>query len=372
MQGKLLEQGIGKLGFGFMRLPEIDGVIDIEQVKQMTDLYIENGYSYFDTAYGYHGGKSEVAIKTAVIDRHPRDKVRIATKLPLWNIDADYKAIFAEQLARTGAGYFDFYLFHGFSLERSRHEKMKEIFDFIKTQKEKGIIRHFGFSTHDSAENMERLIVEHPEFEFVQFQLNYADWDSDSVQSRKCYEAARKHHIPIIVMEPVRGGTLNTLPDEAAALLKGINPGESLASWAIRYCLSMDGVLTILSGMSSLEQVRDNIKTFADKRPLSEEEQAAVAKAVEVIRSIDQIPCTDCRYCVEECPQKINIPGYLHVANEYKIYRNQTTARRHMGFIQRGGGTPADCTACGACERKCPQHVPVIDAFKDLKSVFFS
>ena len=371
MKENYLGKDIPKLGFGLMRLPEIDGVIDIEQVKKMVDLFIEAGFSYFDSAYVYHGGKSEEAIKTAIIDRHPREKVKIATKLPLWNMNVDVRKVFNEQLERTGAGYFDFYLIHGLGLERCNTPGIEKVFEVLAELKAEGKIKHLGFSTHDNAENVDKILTMRPELEFVMVQFNYVDYESAGVQARGCYEAALKHNVPITFMEPVRGGTLVTLPDEIVTMYKGINPDDSIASWAIRYCLEFkEGLITVLSGMSSIEQVEDNLKTMKNYRPLSGEEKAAIARAVEIIKGIDQIPCTYCRYCVDDCPQKINIPGFIRVDNEYRIYKNMTVAKRSMGFVRGAGGTPGDCTSCGACEKMCPQNIKIIDLFNDFKETF--
>jgi len=371
MKENYLGKNIPKLGFGLMRLPEVDGVIDVEHVKKMVDLFIESGYSYFDTAYVYHGGNSEKIVKTVLTERYPREKFQIATKLPLWNMDVDVLAIFNEQLERTGLDYIDYYMIHGFGMERNTDKGIDKVFDILKNLKAEGKIKHLGFSTHDNAENVDKILAQRPEFEFTMAQFNYVDYDSESVQARGIYEAALKHDVPITFMEPVRGGTLVTLPEEIQTMFKKINPNDSMASWSIRYCMEyQEGMITVLSGMSNLEQVEDNIKTMKNYRPFNAEEKAAVAKAVEIIKGVDQIPCTYCNYCGPECPLKINIPGYIRVDNEYRIYKNMPVAKRSMGFVKRDGGTPGDCTGCGACEKICPQNIKIIDTFKEFTETF--
>lgn len=353
-----ISETIGKLGFGMMRLPMQNGEIDLNQVCEMADLFLEKGFNYFDTAYGYLDGRSEGAAKQAVVDRHPRDSFLLASKFPIWEVKeiADVQRIFDTQLRRTGAGYFDFYLIHAISAEKLPAIERFGIWDFVKKQKEKGLARHIGFSYHDSAALLDRLLSEHPECEFVQLQLNYLDWDSERIQSRRCYEVCREHGVPVIVMEPVKGGALAALPDEAAKALRAAAPERSLASWAMRFAASLDGVLTVLSGMSDLHQMRDNLLTMGDFQPLGESERRALEGAVACLRKSPNIPCTNCRYCTDGCPMKINIPDVFDAYNLSIAFGAEAGAGRYREAV-KDGGRAGDCVRCGNCETQCPQHL---------------
>ena len=295
-----LGKNIPKLGFGLMRLPMLGEKVDIEQTKTMVDHFLAAGFNYFDTAYGYLGGKSEAAAKVALVDRYPRDKFYLATKLPAFaaNNAEEARQMFYTSLERTGAGYFDFYLLH--NLGDNRTEKYEEygIWDFVKEQKEKGLIRHIGFSMHDKADALDKVLTQHPEAEFVQLQINYADWESDSVQSRKCYEVARKHGKSVIIMEPVKGGSLANLPDSVADVFHQADADASMSSWALRFAASLDGLVTVLSGMSNLEQMDDNLKTMKDMKPLTDADRAVIDRARQAMEAIPHVPCTGCQYCV--------------------------------------------------------------------------
>lgn len=368
-----LDKEIGKLGFGLMRLPMNGDEIDLEQMKQMVDKFIEKGFTYFDTAYAYVNGKSEVAVKEAIVNRYPRDKFQLATKMPIWLVKKyeDMQPIFDTQLERTGAGYFDYYLLH--SLNQGSIQRLEEIgaWDFVSEMKKKGLIKHIGFSFHDKAEYLDKLLTMHPETEFVQLQINYVDWESDKVQSRLCYEIARKHNKPIIVMEPVRGGALAVLGPELQAIFKEANPSMSIASWAVRYVASLDGIMTVLSGMSNLEQMDDNLSYMVDFQPLTESELKTIDRVVEELKKIPTIPCTSCKYCVDDCPQKINIPALFEDYNNYNLYKNLEGVRGHYKWLISSGNSEkaSACIACASCEGHCPQHIAIIDTLKKVAGI---
>lgn len=366
MADRYLGESIKKLGFGLMRLPMLGEEIDIEQVKKMADTFMSKGFTYFDTAYVYIGGKSEVALKEAVVDRYPRDSFQCATKLPLWDLmgAAEMESTFQESLDRAGLKYYDFYLLH--AMDHTKVKKADEIdaWGFMKRIKEEGRAKHIGFSFHDSAEVLEGILASHPEMEFVQLQINYADWEDDNVQSRKCYEVARKYNVPVIIMEPVKGGSLATMPEEIQKLYREANPELSVPSWAVRYAASLDGVITVLSGMSNEEQLNDNVSYMENFQPLSDAERETVQKAVEILNTLPTIPCTGCEYCVDGCPQKINIPGIFEAMNEYILYNNLERAKHSYKNAVKEGGKASDCIQCGACEAHCPQHIGIIETLE--------
>ena len=284
-----LGENIPKLGFGLMRLPMIGEEVDIEQTKEMVDLFMQAGFTYFDTAYGYLGGKSEEAVKTAIVDRYPRDSFTIATKLPAWagaKTAEEAKEMFFTSLRRTGAGYFDFYLLHNLGGERTAKFDEYGIWEFVQEQKAKGLIKHLGFSMHDSAEALDKVLTEHPEVEFVQLQINYADWDSASVQSRLCYETARRHGKPVVIMEPVKGGSLANLPESVAKVFKAAEPDSSIASWALRYAASLDGLVTVLSGMSTVDQMKDNLSVMKGFTKLNDQQMAVIEEAKKALAAV--------------------------------------------------------------------------------------
>ena len=362
-----LGKSIPKLGFGLMRLPMIGDQVDIAQTEQMVDSFLAAGFTYFDTAYGYLDGKSEEAVKTALVDRHPRSSFQLATKLPAWagaQTAQEAKAMLATSLKRTGAGYFDFYLLHNLGDDRTAAFDRFGIWDYVKEQKEKGVLRHVGFSFHDKAEVLDQLLTQHPEMEFVQLQVNWADWDSPTIQSAKCMEVARKHHKPVIIMEPVKGGSLTSLTPEVARVFRQADPHASLPSWAIRFAASQPQVITVLSGMSSLAQMRDNIATMQRFTPLSEAEQQVVAQARAALNAIPSVPCTNCQYCVKGCPMEIAIPGIFKALNNLLVYGNEEGARGNYAWETRLGGVASKCIACGQCESVCPQHIQIIDWLK--------
>lgn len=367
-----LGKDIRKLGFGLMRLPMDGNEVDIEQTKAMVDMFLSNGYTYFDTAYGYMDGKSEEAARTCIVDRYPRESFRLATKLPAWAVQTadEAKAMLATSLRRTGAGYFDFYLLHSLGGSRSQVFEEYGIWDFVMEQKAKGALRHAGFSMHDTAEALDEILTKHPEAEFVQLQINYNDWESRLVQSRKCYEVAVKHRKPVIIMEPVKGGSLANLPLPAAKILHTINPEVSLSSWAMRFAASLDGVITVLSGMSSLEHMRDNIRTMRGFSPLTAAEYAALESVNRALSALPSIPCTECRYCVKGCPEGIDIPGVLAAVNTMLLYNNPVGAQGHYNWVTRDGSVAGKCIQCGKCQSVCPQHIAIIEELKRAEAFF--
>ncbi|MDR0491903.1 MAG: aldo/keto reductase [Oscillospiraceae bacterium] len=368
-----LGENIPKLGFGLMRLPMKDRMIDVEQTKEMADVFIDSGFTYFDTAYGYFEGKSEETAKAAVVDRFPRERFQLATKLPAWagpKTTEDAKQMFWTSLERTGAGYFDFYLLHNLGSTRSKSFDDFGIWDYVQGLKQKGLIRHVGFSFHDKADLLDSILAAHPEMEFVQLQINYGDWESGMVQSRKCYEVARKHNKPIIIMEPVKGGMLANMAPEVRAVFDETGSKMSYASWAIRFAASLDGVITVLSGMSSLEQVRDNVGYMKDFRPLDENEKAVIAKAQKALSQIPSIPCTACEYCVAGCPEKIAIPQILEMLNRDLVYKSFESGKFGYFWETQFGGKASTCTQCGKCEEVCPQQIEIRDALKEAAAKY--
>jgi len=371
MSNNYLGENINKLGFGMMRLPMIGDNVDLEQTKIMADNFIASGFTYFDTAYPYINGKSEEAVKEVLVKRHPRETYQLASKMPVWlcNKKEDFQPLLDFQLERTGVDYFDFYLLH--ALDKDRMAQMDEIggWDFVKEAKANGQIKHFGFSFHDTADILDQILTAHPEAEFVQLQLNYADWNDEKVQSRACYEVARKHNKPIIIMEPVKGGNLAKMSPDAQEILKTIHPEKSVASWAMRYVGSLEGVITVLSGMSDTLQMEDNLATMKDFEKLNEKEYDAINSVMAVLKEVDTIPCTDCKYCVEDCPMKINIPAILAAYNTYKIYQDLNGIKGHYAWVTSSGGKASDCIACGVCEGHCPQHIAIIDSLAEIAEV---
>lgn len=363
-----------KLGFGLMRLPLIDkndnGSVDVELTKKMVDAFMEKGFTYFDTAWMYCRFNSEIAIKAALVDRYPRESYTLATKLHSAFIETkeDRDRIFNEQLEKTGVSYFDYYLIH--DIEDDHYVKYTELdcFNWLVEKKEKGLVKSIGFSFHDTPELLDKVLTEHPEFEFVQLQINYLDWESENVQSRKCYEVARKHNKPIIVMEPVKGGTLAAVPESVEKLFKGHDDALSVPSWAVRFAASLEGVLMVLSGMSNMEQMIDNISYMEDFKPLSEDEMAMVHKAGEMIRTHIEIPCTACEYCLAGCPMSIAIPKYFECYNTVKQGRGGAYGKYRE--LSKSFGKASACIECGACESICPQHLPIIENLRKVAARF--
>ena len=363
---------MSKLGFGLMRLPEKDGEIDIERVKTMVDKYMNAGLNYFDTAYVYHGGKSEVAAREAVVKRYPRESFMLATKLPAWEIkqESDIERIFNEQCERAGVDYFDFYLLHSIEDGSNYDTYVKyDCFNWGLKMKEAGRIKHIGFSYHGSPELLEKIVDAHPEMEFVQIQLNYLDRTNPVVQSQKLYDILHKRNIPMIIMEPVRGGMLANMAPEIEAKFKVKRPNDSVASWALRYVGSLEGVITILSGMSNEEQMDDNLKTFTNFEPLTDDELKIIDEVTEEILRIPQIGCTACKYCTDGCPMSISIPDVFRTINTLRRYPDDWRAKNFYNGLVSRSGKASDCVACGQCEGVCPQHLPIIKLLKEAAEI---
>ena len=363
---------VPKLGFGLMRLPETEGEIDIKQVCNMVDRYMKMDKRYFDTAYIYHGGTSETAAREALVKRYPRDSFMLATKLPAWEIkqESDIEKIFNEQLERAGVDYFDFYLLHSIEDGANYDTYVKyDCFSWGVKKKEEGKIKHFGFSFHGSPELLEEVLDAHPEVEFVQIQLNYLDRTNPVVRSERLYNILHERNIPIIVMEPVRGGMLASMDEKLEAKFKAVRPDKSIASWALRFAASLPGVMTVLSGMSDEEQVNDNIKTFTDFEPVSEEELRVINEVTEEILSIPQIGCTACKYCTPGCPMNISIPDVFRTINTLRRYPDDWRSKNFYSGLTQRYGKAADCIACGQCEGVCPQHLPIINLLQEAAEI---
>lgn len=353
-----------KLGFGFMRLPKNGDSIDIEQTIEMVDLFINAGFTYFDTAWTYEG--SEEAIRSALVERYPRDKYVLATKMAAWancNSREDAISQFECSLKRTGAEYFDYYLFHNLGENRTKIYDDYNLWDWALQQKKKGLIKHLGFSFHSTPQELEAILRAHPETDFVQLQINYADWDNYHIQSRGVYEVARKYRKPIIVMEPVKGGMLAAPPKEVADLFKTVEPNSSGASWALRFVANLDGVITVLSGMSTIDQMRENLLVMSNFQGLSEEQKKVIGEAQTIIRDLPMIPCTLCNYCAKVCPMNIGISGTFTAANYLMLYRDEKIIlprHRINNLVDKQGKVNAsECIKCGKCELVCPQHIEI-------------
>lgn len=370
MSEKYFGENIKKLGFGLMRLPKIDDVIDTETSAKMTDIFLENGFTYFDTAFVYEG--SEEATRKILVERHPRESYTLASKLMASKFPTAEEAEkeLDISLERTGAKYLDYYLLHSLNEKNVHFYDDYKLWDFVKEEKAKGRIRHYGFSFHGTPELLEELLTAHPDVEFVQLQINYADWEDPDVKSREIYEIARKHGKSVIVMEPVKGGKLADPPGEVKKIFDEVNPNASYASWAIRFVASLDGILTILSGMSTVEQVKDNTEFMKNFVPLNEKERDAIRRAQEVFSKIDEIPCTSCRYCVEGCPMEISIPDIFAVKNERLRFGEIEKTTAQYKSLTENGGKASECIACGQCEAICPQKINIIERLIDCSECF--
>jgi len=365
-----------KLGFGLMRLPLMEQgdpkSTNQKLLNKMVDYYLEKGFTYFDTGYPYHQGMSEVAAKRALVERHPRESFTITDKMPTWMVtkNEDYQRFFDEQLERCGVTYFDYYLLHTLGVKNYAGTLKYGGFEFMKKLKEEGKAKHIGFSYHDKAELLDRILTEHPEMEYVQLQINYIDWDNESIESRKCYEVATKHKKPVIVMEPVKGGALASVPDEAYKLFKDYHQDMSVASWAVRFAASLKNVFMVLSGMSDYGQVVDNVSYMQDILSMNDEEREIIKKATEIINSSIAIPCTACQYCVDGCPEKIPIPKYFSLYNNQKQFGLVPAHVNYYMNLTQDFGKASNCIECKQCEQHCPQHIDIVEQLKEVSRVF--
>ena len=365
-----------KLGFGLMRLPVKDkndaSSIDIEELKRMVDHFISHGFTYFDTAWMYNGFASENAAKEALTSRYPRESYTLATKLHagFFNSYEDRDKVFNAQLEKTGAGYFDYYLLHGIEAGMIDKYEQFDCFNWLLEKKAQGLVKHAGFSFHDTPELLEEILTKHPDMEFVQLQINYLDWESEWIRSRACYEVAVKHNKPVIVMEPVKGGTLAKTPDDVTNMFKAYDSTKSVPSWAIRFAASLPNVMVVLSGMSNMEQMLDNTSYMENFTPLTEAERNMCFRAAEMINSKITVPCTGCSYCTEGCPMHICIPKYFSIYNEdmreHLEEKGWTINFTNYELLSREFGKASACIECGQCEGVCPQHLPIIQYLKDV------
>ena len=357
-----------KLGFGLMRLPEKDGEIDVQQVCNMVDTYMEKGFNYFDTAYMYCNGKSECVVKEALVQRYPRESFYLTNKLPQWMMNGieDRDKIFSDQLKKTGVDYFDLYLLHSVEDGANYEGYIKyDCFNWAMKKKEEGKIKHFGFSYHGTPELLDQILAEHPEVEIVQIQLNYADWENPLVQSGKLYEVLRKYKKPILVMEPVKGGSLAELIPTIEQKMKVERPNSSIASWALRFAASLPGVVTVLSGMSTEGQMQDNLNTFLNFGPMTDSEYKILSSVVKEMEKMPRIACTSCRYCCDGCPSNIAIPDVIKALNALRIYGEHTRPHSFYEKLIQSSGRARDCIECKQCENVCPQHLPITEYLKE-------
>lgn len=365
-----LGEEIKKLGFGLMRLPKEEDVIDVEQVKEMVDLFLEAGFTYFDTAWAYAG--SEDAIRQALVERYPRERYQLATKNAAWincKTREEACAQFDDSLARTGAGFFDFYLLHNLGEGRTHYFDDFDMWSWVQEKKAAGQVRHIGFSFHSTPEELEQILQAHPEMEFVQLQINYGDWENPAVQSRRCYEVARKYNKPVIIMEPVKGGMLATPPAEVEKVLKTAEPESSAASWAVRFAADLEGVITVLSGMSNTAQMKDNLSYMKSFQGLTESQRETIKQAQEELKKVPLIPCTTCNYCAKVCPMDIGISGSFTAMNYLTLYRDLEAAKSQEEWLVGGHGKKhaEECIKCGKCEEACPQHIAIRETLKEVK-----
>jgi hypothetical protein len=373
MTNKFFPEIHGKFGFGCMRLPMQNGKVDLPQFTQMVDTFLDAGLNYFDTAHGYLGGKSETALRDALTSRYPREKYILTNKLSthFFTREDQIRPLFEEQLKACGVDYFDFYLMH--AQDGAIFEKYKKCraYEIALELKAEGKIRHFGISFHDKADVLDRILTEYPQIEAVQMQFNYVDYEDPSVESRKVYETAVKHGKPVIVMEPVKGGSLVNLPEEAQKVFDALHGGSN-ASYALRFAAGFENMMMVLSGMSTIEQMKENVSFMAEPAPLNDEEQAAVDKVRNIFSSMSMIPCTACHYCVldNDCPKKIQIPELFSCYNLKTTFHSWNQDYYYNNILTRDHGKASDCLKCGKCEKICPQHLPIRKLLEQVAQEF--
>ena len=369
-----------KLGMGMMRLPLVDEndqtSIDMEQVNKMVDLYMDAGFNCFDTAFVYHDGVGEAAFRESVVKRYPRESFKISTKLPLFVIteESQLEPLFAQQLENCGVDYFDYYMLHNVSGFTENAWKNVDLYSFIQKKKEEGYIKHIGISTHGNAEFLEEILFEHPELEFVLLQINYLDWDDEGIDSRKCWEVARKYNKKVMIMEPYKGGFLADVPQEAEKLMKDYNPDRSVVSWAMRFVANIDDVCVVYTGASTLEQLENNIDEFKNADPLNDEEMEIIKEVSDIINSNITVDCTKCRYCVDACAEEIDIAKVFDLYNKHKMLEKEDWTQFGNAYLNYSKlpdvGIASDCIECEACIEECPQSINIPEVLKDVAKTF--
>lgn len=372
MENKFFSNIKNNFGFGCMRLPMINGKVDYNEMNKMVDAFLEKGFNYFDTAHGYLDGQSEIAIRECLTKRYPRDRYILTNKLTnfFFNKQEDIRPFFESQLAACGVDYFDFYLMHAQSRDHFAYFKECRAYETALELKEEGKIKHFGISFHDTADVLAHILEEYPQIEVVQIQFNYVDYEDKAVESRKCYEVCKKFGKPVIVMEPVKGGSLVNLPDEAKKVFDEVDNGYSYASYAIRFAAGFDQIMMVLSGMSNFDQMQDNLSYMEDFKPLNEKEIEAVNKVREIFRNLGAIPCTACRYCTAGCPKHISIPELFSCMNAKQVFKDWNQDYYYNEVYTKNGGRASDCIKCGKCEAACPQHLPIRELLEKVANVF--
>jgi hypothetical protein len=372
MENKLFPNIKNKFGFGCMRLPMVDGKVDTAEFTRMVDAFLDAGFNYFDTAHGYLGGQSELALRECLTSRYPRESYILTNKLTnfFFKKEEDIRPFFESQLEACGVSYFDFYLMHAQSEDHFTYFKKRRAYETALELKAEGKIKHFGISFHDQASVLEKILLEYPQIEVVQIQFNYVDYEDEAVEGRKCYEICQKYGKPVIVMEPVKGGSLVNLPQEAKDIFDSVNNGLSYASYAIRFAAGFDQNIMVLSGMSNLEQLQDNLSYMNDFKPLSKVELTAIDKVCEIFRNLGTIPCTACEYCIAGCPKRISIPDLFSCMNAKQIFKDWNQDWYYNEVYTKNGGKASDCIKCGKCEAACPQHLKITELLEEVVSIF--